>query len=281
MTARILRFAGSRLAHRTERSVRITTDLSSAKLAVFLPYVLPLLLFAAWQSTVQLGLVPHQLIVPPAVALQTFGELCESGELFRHLSSSLTRLAFGFTIGTSLGLLLGMTMGNNQRFCSYVLPFFQAARQLPTIALIPFFILVFGVEETFKVLLVTKACLFIVALAALDATRGISRKYFEVAAIYNLPRATLLRRLVLPAITPAVVAGIRLSLGRSWMVLVAAELMAADAGVGQMMEMGRQLFRMDIVVVGVFLTGTIGLLLDAGVRVVERSLTKWRPEVHA
>lgn len=275
MTDRISRLTGIRPATPENLSVR-TTKGPRIKPHWFVPCVVPAFLLWLWHQAAALGWTSEQLIVPPATAVATLTELWSSGELAMHLQSSLTRLALGFTIGSTLGLLLGVTMGSNQRFAAYFLPFFQAARQLPTIALIPFFILVFGVEETFKVLLVTKACLFIVALTAFDATRNISRKYFEVAAIYALPRRTVLRRLIVPAITPGVVAGIRLSLGRSWMVLVAAELMAADAGVGQMMEMGRQLFRMDVVVVGVFITGLIGLSLDVGVRAVERYLTKWR-----
>jgi sulfonate transport system permease protein len=278
MTSKTMRFAqllGAPTLVGLERAA-VEWRLSSVNAA--LTCVLPATLFAVWYVVTRQQLVSPQLIVPPAAALSTLVELWTSGELLRHVSSSLARLMTGFSIGTISGLLLGVTLGSRPRFASYFLPTFQLARQLPTIALIPFFILVFGVEETFKVLLVTKACFFIVALAALDATRNISRKYFEVAAIYSVPRLTVLRSLVLPAITPAVIAGIRLSLGRSWMVLVAAELMAADAGVGQMMEMGRQLFRMDVVVVGVFLTGSIGLLLDVAVRLLERRLTKWKPE---
>jgi sulfonate transport system permease protein len=86
----------------------------------------------------------------------------------------------------------------------------------------------------------------------------------------------LVTRLFVPATVPHVVAGIRTSLGRSWMVLVAAELVAAESGLGQMMEMGRQMFRIDVVMVGVFVTGVVGLVLDGGVRLLERRLSRWK-----
>lgn len=242
-----------------------------------LPWLLPVALLASWQAVVWGELVSPQLLVPPGQVLVTFVELVRSGELLEHLRESLGRLAFGFGCGASAGVLLGTAMGTSPRLEAYAQPFFHAARQLPTVALIPVFILAFGVEETFKVLLVAKACFFAVALSALDGTRNIGRKFLEVAAIYQLPRAVFLRRLVLPAVVPSVVAGVRISLGRAWMVLVAAELMAADRGLGQMMEMGRQMFRMDVVLVGVIVTGTVGLFLDRSVRWIERRALRWRP----
>ena len=185
------------------------------------------------------------------------------------------RLATGFVLGGALGLVFGILMGVSTRFEQFSRPVFQAVRQIPSVALIPAFILVFGVDETFKIVLVSKASFFPIALAAFDGVRSIPKAYIDVAAVNRVSRLTLLTKLVIPATTPPLVAGIRISLGRSWMVLVAAELMAADSGVGQMMEMGRQMFRMDVVVAGVFLTGAIGLALDSLVRLAERRLSRW------
>jgi sulfonate transport system permease protein len=236
----------------------------------------PLLLLGVWQLVTSAELVSGQVLVPPAQVVAAFIELVRSGELGGHLRDSLLRLGIGFAAGASSGLLFGILMGVSKRVESYSAPLFQAARHVPSIALIPAFILIFGVEETFKILLVSKACFFPVALAAFNGVKTISRQYLEVAAVYQLPRLSLLRLLVLPATVPPIVAGVRISLGRAWIVLVAAELMAADHGIGQMMEMGRQMFRIDVVMVGVFVTGLIGLGLDGGVRLIERSLGKWR-----
>jgi sulfonate transport system permease protein len=86
----------------------------------------------------------------------------------------------------------------------------------------------------------------------------------------------VIRRIALPAIVPDVLTGVRIALSRSWMVLVGAELLAADSGLGQMMEMGRQMFRLDVVMVGVVLTGVIGFALDRGFRLIEQRLTRWK-----
>jgi sulfonate transport system permease protein len=167
-------------------------------------------------------------------------------------------------------------MGASTRVEALVSPVFRMARQLPTIALIPALILVFGVEETFKLVVVAKASFFPVALAAFEGVRQIPRAYLDVAAVNRLPARVLVTQLLVPATIPHVVAGVRTSLGRSWMILVASELVAADSGLGQMMEMGRQMFRIDVVMVGVLTAGAVGLALDAGVRWAERRLTRWQ-----
>jgi sulfonate transport system permease protein len=237
---------------------------------------LPLAVLGVWGAVIGQHIVSRHVLVSPLDVLTAFGELWSSGELRRHLSRSLARLVMGFAIGGALGLTIGIAMGVSERTESYIGPTFHAVRQIPSIALIPAFILILGVDESLKIVLVAKASLFPIALAALHGVKQISRAYLEVASVHRVPRAVLLWRLVIPSATPPIVAGARIALGRSWLILVASELMAADSGVGQMMEMGRQMFRMDVVMVGVLLTGGIGLFLDGGVRAVERLVGAWR-----
>lgn len=236
----------------------------------------PVLLLALWSLATFFEWVPAQILIAPWEVARTLAELAESGELADHLSVSLYRLFAGFGLGSVGGVAFGILLGLSPGLRTYVDPLFNVLRQLPTVALIPLFILIFGIGETFKVFIVIKATFFIVALAAHDAIRSLSVRYFEVAAVYRLTRWQTVRRIVLPAIIPATLTGVRLALGRSWMVLVGAELLAADSGLGQMMEMGRQMFRMDIVMVGVVLTGIIGFTLDRGFRLLETYLMHWK-----
>lgn len=238
--------------------------------------VVPLGLLTAWALVVQCGVVSRHVLVSPLDVAAGFGRVWSSGELYRHLSRSLARLTLGVGIGTSLGLAAGIAMGISPAVERSLGPAFHTARQIPSIALIPALILILGVEEPLKIVVVAKSSFFPVALATLHGVKQIPQGYLEVAAVHRLPRAALLRRLVVPATAPPIVAGIRIALGRSWLVLVACELMAADSGVGQMMEMARQMFRMDVVMVGVFVTGGIGLLLDSSVRLLERLIVRGR-----
>ena len=236
----------------------------------------PLLLLGAWTWACHAGLFPEQILVSPQRVYVAGVELWDSGELAMHLEKSLSRLAIGFSIGALIGLAFGVAMGLSKRVEALCGPSFNAIRQVPTIAFIPMLILIFGVEETFKIVVVAKAAFFPIALATLDAVKGVPKQYFEVAKVYRLSTAQLVRRIILPATVPPVLTGFRISLGRSWMVLVAAELLAADSGIGQMMEMGRQMFRIDVVMVGVVITGLVGFVLDRGFRSLETRLVRWK-----
>jgi sulfonate transport system permease protein len=236
----------------------------------------PLLLLALWSVATWLEWSPEQILVSPLQVLKTGWEMTLSGELWDNLGVSLYRLFAGFGMGSIAGLVFGVLLGLSSGLRAYVDPTFHVLRQLPTVALIPLFILLFGIGETFKVFIVIKATFFVVALAVHDAVRAMSSRYGEVAQIYCFTRWQVIRRIVLPSIIPATLTGVRIALSRAWMVLVGAELLAAESGLGQMMELGRQMFRLDIVMLGVVLTGVIGFSLDRGFRLLERHLMRWQ-----
>ncbi len=238
--------------------------------------VSPLLVLLAWTLVAQSGRYSEQLLVPPAVVWDTFNDLLRSGELLEHIHFSLSRLGIGFACGASAGLMFGVLLSLSKTVEVYCSPLFHTVRQIPSIALIPMFILAFGVEETFKVLIVTKAVFFPVALATSEGIKAIPRSYFEVGKIYRLPLRYLIADIVFPAAAPPILTGIRIGLSRAWMVLVAAELLAADSGLGQMIEMARQMMRIDIVMVGVGVIGVIGFILDYGFRLLEKRLFRWK-----
>ncbi len=236
----------------------------------------PLILVAAWSGMSYSGAFPRDIVVPPDVIWQTFVDKWADGELPRHLGNSLLRLLIGYAIGAAAGTALGTLMGASKQAEAYLMPSFLILRQLPTIALIPAFILLFGVGETVKIVLVAKATALPVALGAFQGVRNIPRGYLDVARIFRVAPVTQVFRVIMPAIQPALFQGLRTALSHSWVVLVAAELLIADNGLGQMMEWGRQSFRLDIVLLGVVITGVIGFALDKGARVLERALTAGR-----
>ncbi|HEY0285557.1 MAG TPA: ABC transporter permease [Pseudomonas sp.] len=222
------------------------------------------------------GRYSEQLLVPPAFVWDAFKDVLHSGELLEHIRFSLSRLGMGFALGASAGLLFGVALALSKTVEVYCSPLFHTLRQIPSIALIPMFILAFGVEETFKVLIVTKAVFFPVALATCEGIKAIARSHFEVARLYRLPLRDVIVDVAFPAAAPSIVTGLRIGLSRGWMVLVAAELLAADSGLGQMIEMSRQMMRIDIVMVGVVVIGLFGFVLDYGFRLLEKHLFRWK-----
>jgi sulfonate transport system permease protein len=240
-------------------------------------WISPLLLLAAWAFVTRMQWFPEQILVPPAVVLDAFREVWASGELQDNLRISLTRLLIGFALGGVSGIAFGVLLATSERARTYLGPTFNALRQVPTLALTPMFILLFGIGETLKIVIILKSTFFPVAIATLEGIRTIPRAYFEVGTVFRLGRWAQFRRIIFPATVPPVLTGVRIALGRSWMVLVAVELLAADSGIGQMMEMGRQMLRLDIVMVGVIVTGLTGFVIDRGFRLLQSLLRHGRP----
>lgn len=235
----------------------------------------PALLLGLWMAAAYSGRFSQLIVIPPIEVWAAFRELLESGELYQHLGQSFHRLANGLAAGAALGLLWGALMAVSKNFDAVVAPVFNAVRQIPSVAFIPLLILIFGIGETFKILIVAKAAFFPIALASFHAIRAISKGHLEVAKLYRLSFLSRVRYVMLPGALSDLLTGVRLGLGKSWAVLVAAELFAADFGIGQLMESGRQLFRLDIVFVGVLITGVVGYTLDRGLQLLERRLTAW------
>jgi len=237
----------------------------------------PLLgLLLLWQAACASGLFPPQILVAPLDVAGTLAALWRSGELGDHLAISLTRLLLGFALGAALGLAFGTGIALSRLAEALLAPLFQALRQVPVLAFLPMLVLLLGIEERFKIVVVAVATFFPVAVAAFDGVRGVPRSHFEVAKLYRTPLIPFLVRILVPAAIPAVLTGLRIGLTRAWLVLVACELLAAGSGVGQMMEMGRQLFRIDVVLAGVFVSGLIGFVLDRGVKSLERRTLRWK-----
>ena len=237
----------------------------------------PLLaLLLLWQAASAAGLFPPQVLVAPADVVAALVALWRNGELVTHLSISLTRLLIGFGLGGAAGLAFGTALALSRLAEALFGPLFQALRQVPVLAFLPMLVLLLGIEERFKIVVVAIAAFFPVALAAFDGVLGVPRSHFEVAKLYRTPLLPFLGRILLPAATPPVLTGLRIGLTRAWLVLIACELLAAGSGIGQMMEMARQLFRIDVVLAGVFVSGLIGFLLDRGVKRIERRTLRWK-----
>jgi sulfonate transport system permease protein len=248
----------------------------SAGRSSFASVAAPLSLLLVWQLACMSGLFPVQVLVPPSEVARSLWQMATSGELGRHVGDSLYRLTLGFTIGALAGLTFGVSIALSRLAEAVLSPLFRTLWQVPVIAFIPTMVIFLGINEPFKIAIVAIAAFFPIALATFDAVRGVPRAWFEVARVYRTRLPDLVRRILIPATVPAVLTGLRIALTRAWIVLIAAEILAADSGIGQMMEMGRQLFQLDVVLAGVVISGVIGFTLDRGAREIERRATKWR-----
>jgi sulfonate transport system permease protein len=244
---------------------------------IILPLIIPGLVLLAWQLTTSWGLLPVQILPAPALVASTFVDLIRGGDIAANLQISLWRITYGFLIGSAAGLALGTAMGMSRAVEDYCGPLFRALAQIPSLGWVPILILIFGLDEVVKYLIIAKACFIPTTLATAQGIRNIPRQYLEVASVLRLSRRSVLTKVVVPGALPTIFGGLRLALSHAWIALIVVEMLAATEGVGYMMVWGRTLFQIDIVVVGMILIGVIGLAMDVGLTRLERRFRRWAP----
>lgn len=242
-----------------------------------LPLVVPGVLLLLWQLSATFGWVSVQILPPPALVAQTFVELLLSGDISENLWISTRRVIVGFLIGAGTGMAFGVAMGLSQTVEQYLSPLFRAVAQIPSLGWLPFLILLVGIGEPLKVIIIAKSCFVPLALNTHEGIRNVPRPFLEVARVFRLSRRTLVWKVVLPAALPPVFSGVRLALSHGWIALVIVEMLASSEGIGHLMTWGRTLFQVDVVMAGMVVIGAIGFVMDAGLKRIERRLRRWSP----
>jgi sulfonate transport system permease protein len=227
-----------------------------------LPWLLPLALLALWQAGASAGWISSQVLPPPRFVWDTLADLATSGDLWTNTAASMQRVLIGFAVGSGLGLLLGTAMGLSRRVEAYVLPTFNALVQIPVLAWLPFVLLLVGIGEPLKYILIAKAALVPVTLNTLQGFRQTPAAMREVARVYGYTRRQEVLEVVLPHATPTLFTGLRLGFTKAWLSLVVVELVASSEGLGYLIVYGRQLFQLDLVMAAVVVVGAIGYAID-------------------
>jgi sulfonate transport system permease protein len=238
--------------------------------------ILPVGLALAHEVAVRQGWVNGRLLPPPSRIFATLWELAASGDLWTHVYSTCWRVAAGFLFGGAAGIALGSLSGVSELTRRLIDPLLQALRAIPSIAWVPLFILWFGIFETSKVVLIAVGVFFPVYLGVTGAILSVDRKIIEVGRVFRLSRLQLIRRLLLPAVTPATVISLRSGLGLGWMFVVAAEFMGASEGLGYLLVDGQQLGRPDQIVAALVIFASLGKATDALLVALTRPLLAWQ-----
>jgi sulfonate transport system permease protein len=236
----------------------------------------PLGLLLFWWVGSSTGLISAQVLAGPAKVWDTTQELWSSGQLPDALATSLQRVGIGLFFGVSAGLLLGIAAGLTTLTEELVDPVMQMLRTVPFLALVPLFIVWFGIDETPKVVLVAVATAFPVYLNVYGGVRNVDRKLVEAARVFGVRSVRLTHEIVLPAALPQILVGLRYAIGISLVALIAAETVNANAGLGFLMNQAREFMRTDILMVCIVVYALLGLAADLLVRGLERVLVPWR-----
>jgi sulfonate transport system permease protein len=240
-------------------------------------WVVPALLLALWALASAKQWVAPQILPAPLAVAQTLLEQVKSGDLFVNFGISLGRVAGGFALGGLIGVGVGIAMGLSRRVEQYLFPLFNAVSQVPVLGWLPLAMMVLGIGESLKVVIIAHATLVPIAINTLKGIRNVPQAYVDVARTFEFSKRQLLRQVVLPASVPSVFVGIRYGLTQAWLSLVTVELLASSEGLGYLIVWGRQLFQLDLVLAAIIVVGVVGLLLDKGLENLEQRLLRWRP----
>jgi NitT/TauT family transport system permease protein len=237
--------------------------------SVLLPLLVAVLVLGAWH----LGVVATgtDVFPSPLAVGKALRELANRGVLARYIGDSMLRVASGYLLALVLGIPLGLAMGWYSRLATALNPVVQILRPISPLAWIPVSIVFFGVTNFAAIFLIFLSALFPIVVATMNGVRNVPSMYLLAGRNFGLPPATILRRVVFPAALPQVLVGLRVALGISWLVVVAAEMIAVDSGLGYLVIDSRNAGkRYDLVLGAILLIGVIGLGLDLLARRVER-----------
>jgi sulfonate transport system permease protein len=241
------------------------------------PWLVPVGLIAFWQIASSLGWLSTRVLPAPVDVIKAAWNLTVSGELWTHVKVSAGRALGGLAIGGGAGLALGLLTGSVKFAETLLDSTIQMVRNIPALALIPLVILWFGIDESAKLFLISVSVFFPIYLNTFHGIRNVDPQLIEMGRTYGLSRWQLYREVILPGALSSILVGLRFSLGLMWVILIVAETISAQAGIGYLTMNAREFLQTDIVLVGILLYALLGKLADLFARGLEQWWLRWHP----
>lgn len=236
----------------------------------------PAAVLVLWSVASAAGLLDPGAIPAPWTVLETGSRLWTAGTLPDDILTSLQRAATGFSIGLAVGILLALASGLTRTGEALIDGTVNLNRAIPTLGLIPLFILWLGIGETFKIAIIAIVVYIPIYLNTHAALSGIDSRFVELAEVQGLSKYRFIRQVVVPGALPGFFVGLRLGVTGSWLGLVVLEQINATSGLGYMMFQAQNYGQTDVILVGLVVYGVFGLISDSAVRLVERRVLSWR-----
>lgn len=238
-------------------------------------WLVPVAILVLWQASSQLGWLSNRILPEPWAVIEAGIRLARSGELWRHVWVSTLRALAGFAIGGSLGMLLGLLTGSLKKMEIILDTSLQMIRNIPPLALMPLVILWFGIDEAAKLFLIAFGVFFAVYINTFHGIRSVDPALIEMGKSYGLKGWPLYREIILPGALSSILVGVRYALGFMWVILIVAETISSQEGIGYMTTNAREFLQTDVVLLGILLYALLGKLADVLARATERHWLKW------
>jgi ABC-type nitrate/sulfonate/bicarbonate transport system permease component len=230
----------------------------------------------AWQAASQARLIDPLFLPSPLEIANALYALAASGELARHFAASLIRIGSGWVVGAAAGIMVGMLIGLFSLWRSAGLPFISALFPIPKIALLPLLILWLGIGEASKVATIGLGVFFPVAISTYAGVDNVPRNLIRMAQSFNVPFWRIVLNVVIPGMLPSVLAGFRISASIALILVVAAEMIGANVGIGAFVLAAGNLMQTDKLMAGIVAISILGLLIGSAISALERKLLGWR-----
>lgn len=240
------------------------------------PWIVPTLVALAWEASARAGWLSARVLPEPLAVAKAAWALMASGQMWADVEVSAGRALTGFAIGGGTGFLLGLLSGMFKPAEAVLDSTVQMMRNIPALALIPLVILWFGIGEEAKFFLVSFGVFFPIYMNTFHGIRCVDPNLVEMARSYGVRGIALYRDVILPGALPSILVGVRFSLGMTWVMLIVAETISAQSGIGYMTMNAREFMQTDVVVVGILLYALLGKLADVLARALERWLLPWQ-----
>jgi NitT/TauT family transport system permease protein len=238
----------------------------------------PLLVLVLWETLVRTDIMDRRFFPAPTTVIVVLAEMIQTGELFDHLFSSLQRIIAGFILGAIPAIILGMLMGWSRGVRAFLDPIVAATYPVPKLSLLPLIIILFGIGEASKIVVVAIAGFFIVLITTAAGVRRIDPTLLQAAHNYGAQGWKLFSKVILPASLPAIFTGLRLALGTSLLIIVAAEFVAAKQGIGYLIWLSWSTLSVGEMYAGLVVIAVLGLLFTTGLERLGKRLMPWAEE---
>lgn len=239
----------------------------------------PIMSLILWEILVRVGLMDHRFFPAPTTVIGTLFRIIVNGQLLDHVSISLYRMAIGFLLGSFAGIVLGLLMGWLKIFYAIFDPLISAVYPIPKTALLPVIFLIFGIGELSKIVIVAIAAFFMAVINTTAGVLSIDPVIIDAARNFGARRGKLFRHVLMPGALPSIFTGLRLALGASLLVIVAAEFVASNEGIGYLIWISWQTLATEKMYAGLIVIAILGILSSYGLKKLGNYLMPWSVDV--
>ena len=237
-----------------------------------------LALALTWEFAPRLGLVDSYFIPPLHIILQEWWSMVVDGELWKHVRASMVRSVVGFGLAIAIAIPLGAAIAWYRPVREFFTPVLEIFRNTAALALLPVFMLLLGIGETSKVAIVLYACFFPILLSTVTGVANVDPQLLRSAQVLGLSPISTFRKVVFPAAIPTIFTGVRISGAAAILVLIAAEMIGATAGLGFLINYAQYNFLIPKMYAAIITTSALGVAVNYGLVALERRFSRWRPE---